>query len=95
MQLKEYQKATLEQISEYLKALKAERERAVKAAELGINHKWDEVAWEKFYPRERYNARYSAAGNAVPNICLKIPTGGGKTFLAVNAIDLINTWFLV
>lgn len=37
-----------------------------------------------------YNLRLSGAGDEVPTVCLKIPTGGGKTLLAVKAIDAIN-----
>ena len=29
-------------------------------------------------------------GNIVPNICLKVPTGGGKTLLGVSSIERIN-----
>ena len=90
MQLKEYQQTTLNRLREYLKALTTERDKALKATALGINYKWDEAAWEAIDPKQTYHARRSAVGDAVPNVCLKIPTGGGKTLLAVRAIDLIN-----
>ncbi len=90
MQLKEYQQTTLNRLREYLKALATEREKVHQAAALGITHKWDQVAWEAIDPKQTYHARRSAVGEAVPNVCLKIPTGGGKTLLAVRAIDLIN-----
>ncbi len=90
MQLKEYQQTTLNRLREYLKALTTERDKALKATALGINYKWDEAAWETIDPKQTYHARRSAVGDAVPNVCLKIPTGGGKTLLAVRAIDLIN-----
>ena len=37
------------------------------------------------YPRK------NGLGQPLPNFCLKVPTGGGKTLLAVKTIDLVNT----
>ncbi|MGA7218840.1 MAG: DEAD/DEAH box helicase family protein [Candidatus Sulfotelmatobacter sp.] len=56
------------------------------------------VAWEKlktqnllpgFRSSFPYSARIDGTGNDVPNICLKIPTGGGKTLLAAYAVSRI------
>lgn len=93
MQLKEYQKAALDRLAHYLQTLKEEKARAVEAAKLKINYKWDEAAWENIEPREAYQARRNAIGETVPTVCLKVPTGGGKTLLAVKSIDLINTHY--
>ena len=93
MQLKQYQQAALEQLQRYLQALTAERARAVKAVEFGIKHKWDEAGWDEIARPSPYHAKRNAIGESVPNICLKVPTGGGKTLLAVKAIDLINTHY--
>ncbi len=95
MQLKEYQQTTVDRLREYLRALTGERQKARQIVELGIDlkHKWDEAAWEKVAPKELYHARHTPGGDPVPNVCLKIPTGGGKTLLAVEAIDLINTHY--
>jgi len=93
MQLKQYQQAALEQLQRYLQALTAERERAVKAAEFGIKHKWDEAGWDQIARPATYHAKRNAIGESVPNICLKVPTGGGKTLLGVKAIDLINAHY--
>lgn len=90
MQLKQYQQAALDQLSTYLQTVLKERDKADKAAALGITYKWDEQAWEAIMPTPRYQAKRSPLGEPVPNICLKVPTGGGKTLLAVKAIDLIN-----
>ncbi len=38
-----------------------------------------------------YVARKDGMGRPVPNICLKVPTGGGKTLLATVAVERINT----
>ncbi len=38
-----------------------------------------------------YVARHDGSGRPIPNVCLKLPTGGGKTLLASIALDRINT----
>ena len=93
MQLKQYQQAALDQLRTYLQTLVAEKEKAAKVAALGINYKWDEEAWEAIMPTPRYQAKRNPLGEQVPNLCLKVPTGGGKTLLAVKAVDLINTHY--
>ena len=42
----------------------------------------------------RYSSRRDGLGRYLPCFCLKIPTGGGKTFLAVKTVDLVNTNYL-
>lgn len=37
-----------------------------------------------------YVPREDGRGRAIPNVCLKIPTGGGKTLLGTIAVDRIN-----
>ncbi|MFO1226433.1 DEAD/DEAH box helicase family protein [Roseateles sp.] len=45
--------------------------------------------------RERpHNSRWDGAGRAIPNVCLKVPTGGGKTLLATAAVgQVFSQWF--
>ena len=38
-----------------------------------------------------YLSRYDGIDRSIPNVCLKVPTGGGKTLLAASAIERINT----
>jgi len=40
-----------------------------------------------------YKSRFSGMNRSIPNICLKVPTGGGKTLLGAGAIEQINTDF--
>src|SRR3989344_5345576 len=83
MELKEYQQKALSQVKGYLGALAKEtKEGNIKHASLDA---WLDVGLKNY--RERQNG----LGQDLPNFCLKIPTGGGKTFLAVKTIDLINT----
>lgn len=60
-------------------------------------------AWERMgtagkLPKSRsaipYSARADGVGRTVPNAVFKIPTGGGKTFLAANALSRIFGRFL-
>lgn len=41
-----------------------------------------------------HSSRWSGAGQAVPNVCLKVPTGGGKTLLAAAAVGSIAGGYL-
>jgi len=41
-----------------------------------------------------HRSRFSGLKDSIPNICLKVPTGGGKTLLASAAIERINVDFL-
>jgi len=85
MQLKDYQVRSLDIISLYLKAIKAEKAANPKHACLDV--------WPAF-GQGQYFERRNGIGEDVPNFCLKVPTAGGKTLLAVKTIDLINTKFL-
>ncbi len=41
-----------------------------------------------------HSSRFDGAGRAIPNICLKVPTGGGKTLLAAAGVaQVFSTWF--
>lgn len=41
-----------------------------------------------------HSSRFDGAGRAIPNLCLKVPTGGGKTLLAAAAVaQLMQSWF--
>lgn len=92
MELKEYQIKTLGQIKNYLQLLSEWKKRAEKNPDLEID--FSEKAWEKASVDSQYISRKNGLGKPLPNFCLKIPTGGGKTFLAVKTIDLINSNYI-
>ncbi len=95
MELKEYQQRTLRQIKDYLTALanwKSKSEKIAKEHGAEATPNWTEKTWEKLRGNH-YQSRKNGLGEYLPNFCLKIPTGGGKTLLAVKSIDLINTIF--
>ncbi|MDI6751502.1 MAG: DEAD/DEAH box helicase family protein [bacterium] len=81
MELKKYQKKTLEQVKRYLDSL----------AKFKVsNPKYFTLeAWEES-GLISYNRKQNGLGEELPNFYLKIPTGGGKTILACHTIDLIN-----
>lgn len=41
-----------------------------------------------------YSPRHDGAGQTVPNVCFKVPTGGGKTLLAAHAVSRIMGKYL-
>ena len=95
MELKEYQKKTLEQVKRYLEALaeyKAKNEKAVEIdPDFSINFPfkaWEKVVGTPYFPKK------NGLGEYLPDFYLKIPTGGGKTLLACHTIDLINRTYL-
>jgi len=61
---------------------------------------WDELNNRRMLPmlRDRqgrkevaaYISRFDGLKKPIPNVCLKVPTGGGKTLLATAAIERIN-----
>lgn len=59
---------------------------------------WNELRDKGLLPALRaqipYSPRLDGTGKHVPNICLKIPTGGGKTLLAVAGVSRIFGRFL-
>ena len=107
MQLKDYQNDVLEKLSLYLQALTTRREEAEEVLEIlrskGRDAKLADYCretWDSLPPmRDKdgnavtvpYIARKDGLGRPVPNICLKVPTGGGKTLLGTVAVERINT----
>jgi len=92
MELKEYQQRALAQVKTYLEALnrwRAKNEKVVEAAGKEAALDVPQKAWEEVGAKN-YRSRKNGLGEWLPNFCLKIPTGGGKTLLAAHAIDLIN-----
>ena len=41
-----------------------------------------------------YSSRFDGAGRAIPNVCLKVPTGGGKTLLAAASVARVFSAYL-
>ena len=74
MELKTYQKKVIADLTRYLELLN--------------ETKSDAAAFRLFWQEKSAPAlgRYQNVIPGVPNLCFKVPTGGGKTFIACNAI---------
>ncbi len=78
MELKNYQKLVLKDIDAYLDALMKTD---------GIN-----AAWKEYWAGKGIGAGYAAYYDdlaGTPNVCIKVPTGGGKTFLAASSVKTV------
>ncbi len=91
MQLKEYQQRALETIRAYLGHLAELRGKAAKITDPDLVFDFAEKAWEKMGFSRRHLTRKNGLDQTLPTFCMKIPTGGGKTFMAVKTIDLVNS----
>jgi len=95
VELKEYQRKTLEQVKCYLETLAEYKAKNKKAIEVDPDFSIDFPlkAWEKVVGTT-YHSEKNGLGEVLPDFYLKIPTGGGKTLLACHTIDLINRIYL-
>ena len=92
MILKEYQKQTLAEVRRFLDQLASWRDKVV-AMDPAQTMDWVAPAWQAAGKTSSFLPRRNGLGHPLPCFCLKIPTGGGKTLLAVKVIDLINRHF--
>ncbi len=81
MEMKQYQKKIIQDLSRYMELLNQEGNMG-KAYTAFWNEKGVPVGFGGVKP-------YQNILPGVPNLCLKVPTGGGKTFIACNAISPI------
>lgn len=92
MERKEFQQNVVETFDRFVDELAITREKAKKidAANAGETdpdlirtYDWPKKAWEAMpSPLGSYISRKDGIGRDVPAICFKVPTGGGKTYLA-------------
>lgn len=81
MELKNYQKTVLEDVSNYIEALSD-----TKDCSKAYDQLWD----SKGYNIGKDGVRaYRRTFEGTPDVCLKVPTGGGKTFIACAALKTI------
>ncbi len=96
MQIKDYQQRVLDRLTDYLNALITHEAILQQIpAQLRGNVTYDvpRKAWEQVIGRDTYKSYENGLGEGVPHICFKVPTGGGKTYLAGRAIELIQHKF--
>ncbi len=86
MEMKKYQKQVIKDFVRYLELLN-EKQDISKAYMALWNEKNIRVGFDGLKP-------YNSIMSHVPHVCFKVPTGGGKTFIACNAIkplfDVLN-----
>ena len=105
MELKDYQIKVLEYLETYLAKLAGEYQNRFEYYEFQkskgkeVNHPetsdycneaWTKIKAEKVVYSSNYTARQDGLGRNIPNICFKVPTGGGKTLLATHALQRIK-----
>jgi type III restriction enzyme len=98
MKLKHYQEKVLKELKCYLDALAEAKKEFEEIAEikphLAKHFNFPKEAWEKATGRVIYHSKTNGLDNPLPDIYLKVPTGGGKTLLACHAIDNVQKKYL-
>ena len=106
LELKMYQLGAIEAFGRYLDALEEAREKsetgieALKQAGVDIPdglRNYPQTAWQKLedsgnvaQSAGEYISRTDDADRPIPHLCFKVPTGGGKTFLAAAALERLR-----
>jgi len=98
MKLKLYQETVLDKLKEYLSALAdfKTKYRAALAfdADIARDYNFPKRAFELATNKPGYHSKTNSIHEQLPDIYLKVPTGGGKTLLACHSIDLIQKRYL-
>ncbi len=98
MRLKHYQEKVINALKDYLSELDIARNEyeemlAIKP-NLAKHINFPKDAWEKSTGKTIYHSKTNSLNEPLPDIYLKVPTGGGKTLLACHSIDLIQKSYL-
>lgn len=98
MRLKHYQEKVIATLKDYLSALsdfKAKYEKALEFdADMAKDYDFPKRAWMQNVGKNNYHSKTNGLGEPLPDIYLKVPTGGGKTLMACHSIDLIQKTYL-
>ncbi len=102
MRLKDYQNRILNEFDAFLDNLNDERKERDKLLDqtpeeareaVAENVDFIQKAWNKSRTTQ-YHPKRDGLNNPLPDVYLKVPTGGGKTFLACHAVDHIHRKYL-
>ena len=104
MRLKDYQLDVLEALERYLAILESEKSDAFDYYDFqqskGKNPTLADYTTDAWRAGQTqgvvasslaHKSYYDGLGQPIPSLCLKVPTGGGKTLLATKAVDIIQT----
>ncbi|MCZ2129006.1 MAG: DEAD/DEAH box helicase family protein [Bacteroidia bacterium] len=98
MKLKHYQEKVINTLKDYLSALndfKAKYEKALEIdPDVARDYDFPRRAFAQATNRNTYYSKTNGLNQPLPDIYLKVPTGGGKTLLACHSIDLIQKSYL-
>ncbi|MBZ0246846.1 MAG: DEAD/DEAH box helicase family protein [Cyclobacteriaceae bacterium] len=98
MKLKHYQEKVIKELKEYLGSLARFKSKYEKyldiEPDLAMDYDFPRRAWEQATGRSVYYSKTNGLKEPLPDVYLKVPTGGGKTLLACHAIDLIHISYL-
>lgn len=102
MLLKKYQLRILRELNEYLTVLRRARDEYESCA----NHRDEGVrrasrhidfvknAWKELFPERPFFEKKDGTGRRMPDVFIKVPTGGGKTLLAVHAVETVRRVYM-
>lgn len=76
MELKRYQERALQRFTDWFRCLKE--------AHGSVDVAWGNLSWDS--ERPTLFSRFDSASRPIPHVCMRIPTGGGKTLLAVESL---------
>jgi type III restriction enzyme len=98
MRLKHYQEKVIKALKDYLGELDIARNEyeemlAIKP-NLAKHINFPKDAWEKSTGKTIYHSKTNSLNEPLPDVYLKVPTGGGKTLLACHSIDLVQKSYL-
>ncbi|MDR0836580.1 MAG: DEAD/DEAH box helicase family protein [Tannerella sp.] len=98
MKLKQYQEKVIDTLKIYLSALNEFKAKYNKALDFDVDlakdYNFPKKAYEQVTGRAIYHSKSNGLQEPLPDIYLKVPTGGGKTLLACHAINQIQNTYL-
>ncbi len=98
MQLKSYQTKVIHTLKSYLSALSEFKTKYDKAlefdAEMAKDFDFAKKAFVQITNKNIFHSKTNGLDEPLPDVYLKIPTGGGKTLMACHSIDLIHQTYL-
>jgi type III restriction enzyme len=82
MELKDYQKRVIGDVEKFIHALRDQYDK-------GNADYASPAAWKAARISGKYLPRETGDGRDLPSVCIKVPTGGGKTLLATQALGSV------